>query len=102
MHNVEQTTKLRAQLGNCLSALQQRAPIALCLAPVCMAIPPLDSNGRACETEYGGDGMAPDDAALRSACQKLNNLVDMWDLRDCHTWAPLIDGKQVLPLICAA
>jgi hypothetical protein len=65
--------------------------MALCLAPVCDAVPALDADGKS-----GVPGIVEiDAAALRSSCRRLVDVVEAWGLQRCHAWAPLIDGKQV-------
>ena len=93
LDNKEATARLRAELGNCLCRLKDRTPMALCLAPVFMRVPALSDDGSCAENS--GTAEAVDDAAMRSAAQKLTQVVDGWGLRDCHKWAPLMDGKQV-------
>lgn len=89
----EATAALRVELGNCLCRLKDRTPMALCLAPVFMRVSALSSDGSCAENSDAAE--AVDNAAMRSAAQKLTQVVDGWELRDCHKWAPLLDGKQV-------
>lgn len=93
----EKTAALRVELGNCLCRLKDRAVMALCLAPVFQHVPALLADGVA--ASQAAASVDADEAALRSAAQTLMRAVDVWGLRDCHKWQPLLDGKQVCSCI---
>jgi hypothetical protein len=83
------TSSLRAQMGSALSRLKGSSDCAVALFPLLDAVPAL---GRQQEV---APRSGPDAAGLLAAVGCLRNAVDCWGLWGCHSWPPLIDGKQV-------
>ena len=85
------------RLGHCLRKLKELAPIAIALFPL-LSIPmalPLASDSP-CEAE--AINLGPDSLeTMKLRSQEMDNVIDLWGLRNCHEWQPLINGGEVCP-----
>ena len=96
LQSAEVTRELRAQAGRCLARLKDLAPLAGALFPLLEAVPAIGLNTAA----TNADAATADAAAAHSAAARLQHVVQLWGLRDCGSWPPLIDGKQVRAKRC--
>jgi hypothetical protein len=94
--DVKSSFDMRAEYGSCLANLKGLDQTALALFPllyhpslVCLGEAPSDAS------DYSPVRSEITEAEMAACTKRMHSLADMWSLRGCHNWAPLIDGQQV-------
>lgn len=98
--DVSLTFDLRAAYGSCLAQLKDLDKTALALFPL-LYQPSLEALGEPSpdsEDAYSPGHSELTEAEMLARTDRMHKLADFWKLRGCHSWTPLIDGKQVLLL----
>lgn len=100
--DVDATFDLRADLGTCLAQLKDLAELALALFPLLYHDDAMHYGDVANAIETSGHYEAPVGAhnqqELLAYTDRMTKVIADWDLEGCHSWIPLIDGKQVRSL----
>eukprot|EP00892_Ulva_mutabilis_P012671 jgi/Ulvmu1/9777/UM056_0017.1 len=101
--SVEATFDLRADLGTCLAQLKDLSELALAIFPLLYHDDAMHYGDVSAAIESSGQYEAPhrahNEQELLAYTERMNKIIADWDLEGCHSWAPLINGKQIVSLL---